>query len=164
MIFNKGAVLHDNGCVFRIWAPYAESVFVLGTFNNWSKEANPLSRENEGWWKTDVQNAKAGDEYRYRIVTGSKDELRIDPYSRNVTSSTGNSIITLPYDEPAVSSFTAPLPNEMVIYELHIGTFGKTSGDKPSNLESAMKRLPYLKELGVNAIEIMPVGEFAGAY
>ena len=164
MILNKGAIPHENGCVFRVWAPHAENVFILGSFNDWSKEANSLEREKDGWWKTNIQGAVPGDEYQYRIVSGTKELFRIDPYSRNVTSSVGNSIITRPSDVREVSDFSSPLLNETIIYELHIGTFGKTSSDKPSNLESAVKRLPYLKELGVNALEIMPVGEFAGAY
>jgi 1,4-alpha-glucan branching enzyme len=54
--------------------------------------------------------------------------------------------------------------NDLVIYELHIGTFNVKEEGKPGNFESAMEKLPYLRELGINAVEIMPVSEFPGDF
>src|SRR5436190_21858083 len=61
-----GAIPHETGVAFRVWAPHAQSVSVVGTFNNWDAGKHPLARENdEGYWYADVPGAKIGDEYRY---------------------------------------------------------------------------------------------------
>jgi hypothetical protein len=58
--------------------------------------------------------------------------------------------------------FKMPPHNELVIYELHIGTFRRTSPDKPGTFDDAIGGLDHLKRLGVNAVEVMPIAEFAG--
>ena len=93
-----GAILTAKGVTFRVWAPHAEKVYVTGTFNDWSKTSTPLAKEENGYWSTEVSEAKTGDEYRY-LIHGPKGVLsRIDPYARKVTSSIGNSVI---YDPKA---------------------------------------------------------------
>ena len=161
----KGSTPYEEGCRFDVWAPNADDVFVIGTFNNWDKAAHRMDRKPDGWWSIDVPGAKHGDEYRYRIVNAGNEYLRIDPYARRVTSSVGNSIITKPYNRKKGEAFNPPALDEMVIYELHIGTFGKQSAEPgPGDLEGAITRLTYLKELGINAVEVMPLAEFAGGY
>ena len=161
----KGSTLYNEICRFAVWAPNADDVFIIGTFNNWEKTAHRLDRKPDGWWSIDIPEAKDGDEYRYRIVNTGNEYLRIDPYARRVTNSVGNSIITKPYNTEKGEEFNPPALNEMVIYELHIGTFGKQSTEpEPGDLEGAIDRLTYLKELGINAVEVMPLAEFAGGY
>ncbi len=160
----KGVILLDRGCRFVVWAPHAEEVFVVGTFNDWNDTAHPMQEGEEGVWQVEIPEAKAGDEYRYRIVTGGKAYSRTDPYARRLTHSAGNGIIQkdIPGRKPGRFE-PAPL-HEMVIYELHVGTFGKTGSEPgPGDLEGAIERLDHLHELGVNAVEIMPVTEFPGA-
>jgi 1,4-alpha-glucan branching enzyme len=159
----KGAVPHDGGVWFNVWAPNAIEASVVGTFNGWQMTADPLARQPDGWWSGDVAAAKVGDEYRFRIVSSQGEALKIDPYALNVTSSDGNGIITAraPKDE---RRFSPPTLNETVVYELHIGTFGKQMEAGPGNLEGAIERLDYLKDLGINAIEVMPLSEFPGGY
>ena len=55
-----GAIPHAKGVTFRVWAPHAEKVYVIGTFNDWSKTSIPLAKEKNGYWSTDVSEAKAG--------------------------------------------------------------------------------------------------------
>lgn len=160
-----GAIPHARGVSFRVWAPFATEVFVTGTFNDWSKTSTPLLREQNGYWSADVSGAKAGDEYRY-LIHGPQGPLsRIDPYARRVTNSTGNGII---YDPDAFGwgdrNFTMDSWNEIVIYEMHIGTFNVKEEGRPGTFESAIEKLPYLKKLGINAIEVMPIMEFSGDY
>lgn len=158
----KGAVAYEGGARFGVWAPHAGQVYVVGTFNEWDKTGHRLTRQRGGWWSGDVAGAKVGDEYRFRIVSDAGERLKIDPYARNVTSSVGNAIVMAA--AKGFRPFTSPTPNEMVIYELHIGTFGKHGQSGPGNLEGALERLDHLKELGVNAIEVMPLSEFPGGY
>ncbi|MGE5642771.1 MAG: 1,4-alpha-glucan branching protein, partial [Byssovorax cruenta] len=53
-----GAIVHEGGVAFRVWAPNTQSVFVKGYFNDWSEQASPLSHEDNGYWYTDVASAK----------------------------------------------------------------------------------------------------------
>ena len=161
----KGAAPYQGGCRFIVWAPHAEEVFLIGTFNDWDKTAHQMNRGPDGLWSIDVHGVKPGDEYRYRIINAGKEFLRIDPYARRVTNSVGNAIITTPNRKTKEEAFTPPALNEMVVYELHIGTFGKKGAESgPGNLEGAIGRLSYLKDLGINAVEVMPLAEFAGGY
>ena len=121
-----GAIPHAKGVTFRVWAPHAEKVYVTGTFNDWSKTSAPLVSEKNGYWSTDVSEAKTGDEYRYLIHTPPEWNLsplsRIDPYARKVTNSIGNGVI---YDPNAFDwggdTFHMATGNELVIYEMHVG-------------------------------------------
>jgi 1,4-alpha-glucan branching enzyme len=124
-----------------------------------------MTEDRDRVWSIDVPGAKPGDEYRYRVVTGGAEYFRIDPYARRVTSSVGNAIVTKPHRRADPGGFAIPTLNGMIIYELHIGTFGKQEGQPdPGTLQGAIDRLPYLSDLGVNAIEVMPLAEFAGGY
>jgi 1,4-alpha-glucan branching enzyme len=160
-----GAVPHAEGVAFRVWAPNAEKVFVTGTFNKWRETATPLYSEQNGCWSADVQEAKEGDEYRY-IIEGPEHTLsRIDPYARRVTNSVGNGIIYNPHAfDWSDDHFRLPSWNELVLYEMHIGTFHDTPGGQPGTFESAIAQLPYLQQLGINVIEVMPIAEFPGDF
>jgi 1,4-alpha-glucan branching enzyme len=160
-----GAIPSARGVTFRVWAPHAEKVYVTGTFNDWNKTSRPLAREENGYWSTDVSEAKTGDEYRY-LIHGPRGPLpRIDPYARKVTSSIGNGVI---YDPKSFgwgdNTFHMAAGNELIIYEMHIGTFNVKEKGHPGTFDSAMEKLPYLQELGINAAEVMPVAEFSGEF
>ncbi|GAB3587612.1 alpha-amylase family glycosyl hydrolase [Calidifontibacter terrae] len=154
-----GAIRYDGGVAFRVWAPNAESVGVIGDFNSWS--ASPLTSEGNGYWYAEVAGANPGQEYKYELTHAGQTFQRIDPYARQVTNSVGNGIV---YDHGAFDwgddQPQLPAMSELVIYELHIGSF-MAQGSRGS-FASAATRLDHLKSLGVNAIALMPVMEFAG--
>ncbi|MGB7291406.1 MAG: alpha-amylase family glycosyl hydrolase [Thermodesulfobacteriota bacterium] len=160
-----GSIPGAKGVTFRVWAPHGEKVYVTGTFNDWSKTSTPLISEKNGYWSTDVPKARAGDEYRYLILAPEGPFSRIDPYARKVTKSTGNGII---YDPEAFdwgdNNFHMATGNELVIYEMHVGTFNVKEEGHPGTFDSAIEKLPYLQGLGINAVEVMPVMEFSGDF
>jgi len=164
-----GAIPNAKGVTFRVWAPHAENVYLMGTFNGWSETSTSLLNEKNGYWFKDVPEAKAGDEYRYLIHTPADWNLpplsRIDPYARKVTKASGNGII---YDPQAFdwgdNTFTIASWNELIIYEMHVGTFHVKEEGQPGTLDGAIEKLPYLRELGINAVEVMPVMEFSGDF
>jgi 1,4-alpha-glucan branching enzyme len=160
-----GAIVHKDGVAFRVWAPNAQSVYVKGDFNDWSDRATPLSHEENGYWYADIASAKPGHEYKYVLINGDQQFDRIDPYARQVTNSTGNGVI---YDACGFDwqddHFELPPHNELVIYEMHIGSFFTTEEGKPGDFDAALEKIEHLKRLGVNAIQIMPVAEFSGDY
>lgn len=156
-----GAIPGAGGVTFRVWTPHAEKVYVTGTFNDWSDTATPLASEENGYWSADVSGAKTGDEYKY-LIHGPKGVLsRIDPYARKVTNSAGNGVV---YDPKAFDwrdeNFQMATGNELVIYEMHIGTFNAKEAGRPGTFESAIEKFPHLQKLGINAVEVMPIAEF----
>lgn len=164
-IAGMGAIAHANGVFFRVWAPNAENVSVIGTFNNWHAGKTTFENEGNGYWGYNSPTAKVGDEYKFLLKTPSGELQRNDPYARQLTNSAGNSII---YDANGFDweddFFQMPTWNKLVIYELHVGTFNVNEKDKTGNFGSIIEKLDYLKNLGINVIEIMPPFEFPGDY
>ncbi len=158
-----GAVPHDKGVAFRVWAPHADAVYLVGTFNEFDKRSLPMQGEDGGTWYVDVPDAKPGDEYKYIITNGDLELDRIDPYAREVTNSVGNGVVHDPdYDWDGDEGVQMPPWNEAIIYELHVGTFVDAKGDRPGSFCTATNRLDHLKRLNVNVIQVMPAMEFAG--
>jgi 1,4-alpha-glucan branching enzyme len=139
---------------------------VTGSFDDWAPEATPRARDGDGssgTWSADIEGVKPGDEYRYRLRTAYGNEVwRMDPYARQVTSSVGNAVV---YDPAAFDwsdhSFEMPARDDLVIYELHVGTFNARD-DRQGDFDRAVRRLPYLRDLGISAVQVMPPFEFAG--
>jgi 1,4-alpha-glucan branching enzyme len=158
-----GAWPYDGGVTFRVWAPNATTVGVAGTFDDWDATKHPLAPEAGGTWSADVSGARNGDEYRFLIRNGDREMWRIDPRARRLTTSVGNAIV---YDPAAFDwgdqTFHQPHWNDLVIYELHVGTFSQGMHGRPGTLQGVRKRLPYLRDLGIGAIQLMPPFEFAG--
>lgn len=154
-----GATPYPGGVSFRVWAPFASSVAVSGTFNGRSKTANPLANEGNGHWSADVPNAEVGHEYRY-VLNGDRD--RIDPRARQVTNSAGQGVITTPDYDWRVNDFRISPWNELVLYQLHAGTFPDKPVGHSRELDEINQDLDYLVNLGINAIQLLPIGEFFG--
>ncbi|AKF83721.1 glycosyl hydrolase [Myxococcus fulvus 124B02] len=160
-----GVIPYDGGATFRVWAPHAQRVQVVGDFSHW--HAVELAREPSGNFSRDIQGAYNGQQYQY-IVQGRYGDWRWrnDPRAADVTNSTGNSVIldhrdfVWRYD----GHFQMPARHETVIYELHIGTFHDSPGWGPGHWLSAIDKLDYLRDLGVNLVELMPSAEFAGDF
>lgn len=157
-----GAITADDGVGFRVWAPHATSVCVIGDFNEWREEADPLASEGNGYWYGFVAGALAGQEYKYWLTNGDESFARRDPCAAEVTNSVGNSMV---YDHAAFDWEDVEGPgrpfNELVIYELHVGSFNKDDGSV-GTLYDVIDRLQHIQDLGANAIQVMPVTEFAG--
>ena len=142
-----GAFPHGDGrASFRVWAPKAESIAL-------ELPTGEVSLEAAGYGVYEAAaEARAGDDYAF-VVDG---ERLPDPCSRwQPDGLRGRSRLLEP---PALEPFDPPVLEELVVYELHVGTFSPEG-----TFESAIPHLPALAELGVSAIEIMPVAEFPGA-
>ncbi len=155
-----GTILYSDGVTFRVWAPFASNVFAAGSFNDWSSTANPFASEGNGYWSVDVPGAKIGDEYQFVIHNGDQVLWHKNPYASEVVNSSGNAIIHDPDFDWMGDDFKMPPRNELVIYEMHVGSFNDTNEDGPGTFDEIIPKLDYLRDLGINAIEIMPVLEF----
>ena len=159
-----GATPHNDGTTtFRVWAPFVDAVAVKingGTPVPLAREAGHPDPADTIWAGT-VSGAKAGDKYRYAIERGGVTREFNDPRAQQLTGFdlpngfglAGNndmpqSVIVDP--NFSIPAFTEPTFNTMVIYEMHIGTFNQT-------FVGAVEKLDYLKALGINAVEVLPV-------
>jgi 1,4-alpha-glucan branching enzyme len=150
-----------TGVTFRTWAPNASSANVAGSFNGWSTLTLPLQFESAGVWSRDVPGALPGQPYKF-IINGST--WRRDPYSRQIESSgTRNSVIVDPSSfNWGTNSFVMPPANELVIYEMHVGAFYDPvpNDGQVGQYTNVVQKLDHLVNLGINAIELMPISEF----
>jgi 1,4-alpha-glucan branching enzyme len=164
-ISGMGAIPHDAGVAFRVWAPHADAVSVVGTFNHWDAAAHPLEAEGNGYWYTNVESARIGGEYKYSVTNGERTFQRIDPYAREVTHSSGTGLIHDPGFDWGKDHYELPSWNEFVVYEMHVGTFGRSrreTGEDNSDFNAVEKLFDHLEHLGVNILQLMPTAEFAG--
>jgi 1,4-alpha-glucan branching enzyme len=154
-----GAWLQRSGVLFRVWAPFANHVAVTGSFNDWG--VTDLASEGDGYWSAEVEQAEAGQEYKYVITNGDKTLTKNDPRAMQVTTTAGNSVIVdTEFDWEDVNPPNIPF-NQQVIYEMHVGTFNRPDPATPGTFASAQEKLDYLKDLGVTTIEIMPIGSMS---
>jgi maltooligosyltrehalose trehalohydrolase len=143
-------VLGDGGVRFRLWAPGAQQVsLVLG-----NREL--AMRPGEGGWYETLEKAAPGALYRYRIDGGQEVP---DPASRfQPRDVDGPSEVIDPHAfEWQDEGWRGRAWQEAVLYELHVGTF-----TSQGSYSGVISKLPYLKDLGVTAIELMPLSDFAG--
>lgn len=156
-----GVSLHGSKAEFRVWAPFAKAVALVGTFT--PEGPIHLESEDDGYWSTTVDGVDPGQIYRYQIETADGRVLeRNDPRARAITSSdNGFSVIADNEFDWGDVTFT-PLPKQQqIIYELHVGTFNRPDPATTGTFETAIEKLDYLKELGVTTIELMPVTSMA---
>ena len=171
---------NNSGVTFRVWAPNAKDVRVAGEFNGWATNGQTVS-SNNALWSLTITNARPGQAYKYVITTSSNTILwKKDPRGRQVRTlnSTVPTYVTsgsseqasVIYDPNAFDwtgdNFTPPEPKNIVMYELHVGTFyDPTPNDgQPATFDDAIQKLDYLKGLGINMIALMPVQEFNGRH
>jgi 1,4-alpha-glucan branching enzyme len=158
-----GAIPYECGVAFRVWAPNAKQVAVAGSFNGWQKGRHELRRDGNGYWCGNVPEAREGDEYRFIVNTDKGELWRNDPYARQLTATKSNGVVFDPRTSAERAPFHLSPWNELAIYEMHIGTFNRKAGSASTGtFDSAIERFEHLSELGVNAIEVMPITGFPG--
>jgi maltooligosyltrehalose trehalohydrolase len=152
-----GAEVRAAGVHFRVWAPAARAVSVCAPGDDGI--CVPLTREDGGWFAAESAEFRAGSRYGFRLDDDST--LRPDPASRYQPDGVhGPSQVV----DPSTFAWTDAAwkgvgPLGQVIYELHVGTF--TPG---GTYAAAAEHLPYLRDLGVTIVELMPIAEFPGRF
>ncbi|WP_118195657.1 alpha-amylase family glycosyl hydrolase [Albibacterium indicum] len=176
-------ILDESAVLFNLFAPGKDEVHLLGDFNNWTASENSLmNRTPDGkrWW-IQVNGLDDSDEYTYQYLVDG--EIRIaDPYAKKILDpqndpyidsqrypgdisypdGKANGIVSVlqmkvePYSWK-LTNFNRPAKNDLVIYELLVRDFLEKNTYKV-----LADTISYLKSLGVNAVELMPVNEFEG--
>jgi 1,4-alpha-glucan branching enzyme len=180
-LFNEGSHLRlwehlgahpvEGGAIFAVWAPSAERVSVIGDFNGWDREANPLSsRGSSGIWEGVVPRAAIGDVYKFHVVGANGYRVdKADPFAvrAEVPPKTGSILWDLSYDWGDAawmagrgSRHTVDAP--ISVYEVHLGSWRRDPSD-PGRLLSYREVAPLLADhalsLGYTHVELLPIME-----
>ena len=159
----------DANIGFSLFAPYVEAVELIGS---WTEHSLALEPEDSGHWRLETSVPDGRHTYRFRLrslspfMNGAVVEVT-DPFAKMVDETQHDAgVIVVEKGLEVTTAFewrhdahALPQDDRLVIYELHVAEFGATDG-RLGRFEDVTNRLDYLRDLGVNAIELMPVGAF----
>ena len=164
-----GSFLNGNTAIFRVWAPNASAVSVVGDFNGWDANANPMKRSEGGIWETKIKGLKEFDAYKYAVTASDgMTVLKSDPYARHYETAPANAskIYSSKYvwnDEQWLKSqgkkniYESPVN----IYEVHAGSWRSFEDGNPYDYVTLADELSkYLKKMHYTHIELMPITEY----
>ncbi len=159
------------GVLFRVWAPRAKEVSVIGDFNSWMPMANPMKNVSKtGIWQCFVPGMKEYDIYKYCITTREDDRIfKADPYALHTETRPGN--CSKVYDLSGYKWNDAAWERKknrenavrkpMNIYEVHLGSWKlHEDGNTYNYRDMADALIPYVKEMGYTHVELMPLTEY----
>jgi 1,4-alpha-glucan branching enzyme len=168
-----GANLTHTGATFRVWAPRAKQVFlkINADSQQWKPDSRSLLvKDDKGYWAGFVDGVKDGDTYLFYVVGEGSEGYKRDPYARELERNfpDSNCIVRDADSYPwKVRDFRPPAFNDLIIYQLHVGTFYSVDGsgkdnryDRVGTFLDVIKKIEYLAELGVNAVELLPIDAF----
>lgn len=161
-------LINGGGTTFRAWAPLASAVYINGTFGGTPTIGQSdnllLAKDANGYWAGFIAAAQEGDPYRFWVVGPGSSGYKRDPYARELAPASAfpncNSLIrsatAYPWHD---SAFVTPDFSDMMIYQLHIGTYNPSVPGAASNFFDVIGRIPYLVALGVNVLQPLPIDE-----
>ena len=165
-----GAHPNRSSTIFRIWAPAAKSVAVVGDFNNWNAREEDYCQKitNEGIWEVEIKKVKKGAIYKFQIETSwGQKILKADPYAfyselRPQTASVVNGIPKFRWgDKKWLNNREIGYAKPINIYEVHLGSWKKKEDGTYYNYrEIAELLVEYMLEMNYTHIEIMPITEY----
>jgi len=179
-----GANLTGGGATFRVWAPRAREVYVIvgdeleaARAGGWApKQEHALVRQADETWTGFVEGVRDGTPYRFWVVGTGSAGFKRDPYARELGTEPPfpdcDCLVRDPGGYPwHDQGYRAPDFRDLVIYQLHFGVFygvdeqGRdTRPHRRSKFLDLLDRLDYLRELGVNAIQPLPMQEFPSGF
>ena len=176
----NGVNINGNEVTFVLYAPGKESVILLGDFNNYAASNEYMMKRDGSYFWTTVSGLEEGVEYGYQFFVDKSIKIG-DPYATKILDPWNDKYITSAYpnlkEYPSeytsdvvsvfeinpveyvwqVEDFDRPEQNSLAIYELLIRDF-----TEQRTINAVTEKLDYLEELGINAIELMPIQEFDG--
>ena len=161
----------ESGVVFRVWAPHAAAISVVGDFNSWKPGSHPMHKvDQDSVWELFIPGMKEYDVYKYCVTTRAGDLVyKADPYAFHAETRPSNG--SKVYDLNGFAWHDAAwqeaqkkadvINGPMNIYEMHVGSW-KTKGENiPYNYsELADQLIPYITEMGYTHVELLPVMEY----
>ncbi len=162
---------------FNLFAPRNKAAALIGSFSEWQEI--PMEKGEDGYFRTQVELEDRVYQYKFRVQTKSPNfepdqwvEV-IDPYATDADENKKTGVVRIKDGKRIVDTYVwqhddTPLPqnHELVIYEMHVADFtgGEVDRDQRGKFVDAIEKLDYLSELGINAIELMPINEYPGDY
>ncbi|MBI2230095.1 MAG: malto-oligosyltrehalose trehalohydrolase [Deltaproteobacteria bacterium] len=147
-------LLDNNRCLFRVWAPAASSVDVIVVAP--TQRSVLLAHSADGYFSAEVENIPNGSLYHYRL---NDEKDRPDPASRFQPQGVHGPSQVVDPAFPWEDAHWLGLPlQSYILYELHVGTL-----TSEGTFDAIVPHLPELKDLGITAIELMPVAQFPGS-
>ncbi len=167
---HKDSTDGKNGFIFRVWAPNALSVRVVGDFNDWDTSANVMYRIYGGIWEAHIDNASIYDAYKFCIERQDGSLVyKSDPYGYHMCTRPENASKVYDIedfkwtDKKYISNKEKnnPLNSPMNIYEVHLGSWKIHEDGNPFTYrEIADELVEYVLKMGYTHIELMPVSEY----
>ncbi len=160
-----------EGYLFRVWAPNAPRVTLIGDFNHWDLQATPMEQMEGGIWEAFVPGPQRYDAYQYAIHTLDGSYVgKADPYGFHSETRPNVSSKLYDLDSPgyqwgdqswmAYRAKQVPYTAPMNVYECHLGSWRRTGeGEFLSYRDTASYLVPYIKEMGFTHVELLPVTE-----
>jgi len=152
-----------DGATFRVWAPHARSVHVIGDFNNRQRnDASMLTRSDLGHWLGFIPGVRDRHRYLFYVVGDGGEGPKRDPYARELQTPFPSDCIIRKTDFPwHETGYVTPQYHNFVIYQLHVGTFFTPNlPAKGGTFLDVAQKIPHLVELGITAVQLMPIQEF----
>ncbi len=163
-------VADKSGVTFRCWAPRAKAVYLRGDFdgwdNGWQVPPPEIARlyHHGGYWAGVVPGAKDGDHYKLWVDGYGTTGWKRDPYARELTRNWPHSDCIVRDPNMYVwhdQGYRPPDFHDLIIYQLHVGVFyGLDRENRVAKFFDLLAKLDYLKALGINAVQLLPVVEF----
>ena len=162
-----GTAPAPGGSTFRVWAPRASAVYLNGVFEGVAYDQQTddrlLANDGTGYWTGYQKGAVDGDSYRFWVVGAGGSGYKRDPYARELTPdgfpdcfSILRASETYPWHDAA---FRTPDFSDMIVYQLHVGTYAISQPGIASTFLDVAAKVPYLAALGVNVLQPLPVDE-----
>jgi 1,4-alpha-glucan branching enzyme len=157
-----------GGATFRVWAPRATAVYVngifAGTIRNGQTDDLLMAQDGTGYWSGFILEAADGDPYHYWVVGAGSSGYKRDPYAREMATDNPfpncscliRSATAYPWHD---SAFVTPDFSNMIIYQLHVGTYAPSSTGVASTFLDVVGKIEYLAALGVNVLQPLPIDE-----
>jgi 1,4-alpha-glucan branching enzyme len=158
-----GANLTADGATFRVWAPNAHTVHVIGEFNNRQRnDASLLNRDDQGHWRGFIRGVRDRHRYLYYVVGDGGEGPKRDPFARELVTPFPSDCIVRASDFPwHETGFVTPRFPDIVIYQLHVGTyFTPNMPRRGGTFLDVASKIPHLSALGITAVQLMPIQEF----
>ena len=159
-----------KGVVFRVWAPNAKSVSVVGDFNGWDELKNPMQKiTSQGVWEVFVEGVKEFDVYKYLITTKRGKKLyKADPYAFFAENppNTASKVYNIDGYNWSDGEYFKNLPSNHLdkpinVYEVNLGSYKRhEDGSYYTYNELAVDLVKYVKSLNYTHVEFMPITEF----
>ena len=161
----------EQGVVFRVWAPHAVAVSVVGDFNSWKPGSHPMQKvDGDSIWELFIPGVQEYDIYKYCVTTRAGDLVyKADPYAFHAETrpSNGSKVYDLEgfgwHDEAWMEAQKKAdvINGPMNIYEMHAGSWKMKPDGAPYNYsELADQLIPYITEMGYTHVELLPVMEY----